>query len=169
MDSFSLAGQNKIKDKSRLGYTLDGGMCFYHLKVYPSRHMYNYYKTARPLHITIAIASVLLFTIVMFCVYDVLVEKRQRLVMTTALRSSRIVSSAFPIKQIRERLYSEAERAGSLSVHSTTKDRLMSFLSGIENSEESEGADVSQENKPIASLFPETSILFADLAGKHGI
>jgi class 3 adenylate cyclase len=93
------------------------------------------------------------FAVLMFLVYDRLVERRQAILLKSANHSSAIVSSLFP-KTVTERLLDTGSeyRSGDMTV----KTRLRSFLSDSEDNE------VLQ---PIADLFLEATVMFADIAG----
>jgi class 3 adenylate cyclase len=120
------------------------------LKVYPSQDMEDGYKTSNPVIFTVIAALIFLFTSVVFVTYDLLVARRQKIVNDRALASGAIVSSLFP-EQVRKQLYEEKdEKPDKLS-------NMKDFMSG-------EGGIV-KSSKPIADLFEETTIFFADLAG----
>lgn len=91
----------------------------------------------------------------MFVVYDCLVERRQKIVLHKAAKSTAIVSSLFP-KQVRDRLLDDTfDRKGN-NIFSGA-NQLKSFLSGGENG-------VGSSNQ-MADLFPNCTILFADVVG----
>ena len=73
------------------------------------------------------------------------VERRQRLVMNQAIRSSAIVSSLFPAG-IRDRLMDEAPLV-------SRKSRLKNFLSGDEDGDVVDCT--ASKGQPIADLFPD--------------
>jgi Adenylate and Guanylate cyclase catalytic domain len=100
--------------------------------------------------VTTAVAITMAFAVLLFIVYDRLVEKRQSIVLKTANQSSAIVDSLFP-KNITNRLL-ESGISNSL----TGKSRLKSFLSDFQD---------NQGLHPIADLILETTVLFADIAG----
>jgi hypothetical protein len=66
--------------------------CIYSFHVYPTEELIDTYKTNRPVTFTIAIVLVFLEVTVVFMVYDMLVERRQKKVMSSALRSGAIVN-----------------------------------------------------------------------------
>jgi hypothetical protein len=66
--------------------------CVYSFHVYPTEELIDAYKTNRPVTFTIAIVLVFLEVTFVFMVYDMLVERRQKKVMTSALRSGAIVN-----------------------------------------------------------------------------
>ena len=90
------------------------GGCFYRVRVYPSKEMEDEYLTHGPLIFCLSIVSVFLFTVAVFIAYDRFVERRQKLVMKTAVQSSDVVSKLFP-ENVRERLYEKEQSKGKLS------------------------------------------------------
>lgn len=120
-----------------------------------------------------ALLTAFVFALVgtVFALYDVLVARRQKVVLEHAIQSRAIVSSLFP-EQVHDRLFrreSLGEAADlsndedntqddtSLVFFEPTKQRLRSFLD--QNGDLSEGAGGNL--KPIADLFPNCTVLFA--------
>lgn len=87
--------KDNLDDGSVDGITIDG-QCSYDIHVFPSSEFKNDYMTATPAIITVSIAATFLFTIMMFMLYDILVERRQKIVLSTANKTTAIVSSLFP-------------------------------------------------------------------------
>ena len=87
-----------------------------------------------------------------FYIYDLLVQQRNEKIVVTAARSNAIVSSMFP-DAIRDRLLQQNE-AKSKQGH------LKSFL--VNSEDEKNG---NRSSKPLADLFLETTVLFADICG----
>lgn len=94
--------------------------------------------------------------------------------MATARRTNMIVSSIFP-SNVRDRIMKDAEKQARQEVHGGetqkrmfdmgNKSKLKNFLSdGPGDARASEEGNVFG-SKPIADLFPATTILFADLCG----
>lgn len=129
--------------------------CAYDIHVYPSQKFYDHYRTNLPAVITASIAAVFIFTISVFMFYDYLVERRQEVVLTKATQSTAIVSSLFP-KNVRDRLLEIDNGSGHMGL--ATKTRIQGFLNG------EEGEDVATA-APIADLFPNCSVFFADISG----
>jgi class 3 adenylate cyclase len=119
----------------------------YKLRVYPSSKTEDDYLTNEPVIFTVVVAAVFLFTSMIFVFYDVVVARRQRIVMERALASGAIVNSLFP-EQVRKQLYQENEQK------TEPNSKAESFMRVEESS--------PRQN---ASLFENTTILFADLAG----
>eukprot|EP00934_Nitzschia_sp_Nitz4_P005986 Nitzschia sp. Nitz4//scaffold53_size117307//369//2626//NITZ4_003750-RA/size117307-augustus-gene-0.89-mRNA-1//1//CDS//3329554145//5976//frame0 len=138
--------------------------CQYSFNVYPSNAFEEEYITHQPLIFALVTVAIFLFTSAVFAAYDIIVEKRQDKVLSTAVKSSAIVSSLFP-SNVRGRLYetdlttSENERPPQYFGH------LSNFLRN-QKLKQKEGDDsMASASAPIADLFPHTTVLFADIAG----
>ena len=168
--------------------------CHYSLYIYPTVEFHSQYTSRKPAFLTAAVVSVFFFTATVFFAYDILVERRQKLVLSTAERSNAIVSSLFPA-EIRDRLFKSSEsrkakrkneiqkRTGFLpGLPEAPKIRLKTFLNenlaqsgpGKENEAEREEQVLEKEiamfnefneTKPIADLFPNPTVMFADIGG----
>jgi class 3 adenylate cyclase len=101
-------------------------------------------------------AAVVAFTFVLvavvFFIYDMMVQRRNEKIVVTAARSNAIVSSMFP-DAIRDRLLQQ-------NIVPAKKGHLKSYLM------DGEGDEVgNMSSKPLADLFLETTVLFADISG----
>ena len=136
--------------------------CQYTLHVYPSKKLEDRFITSAPLIYTTCVLAIFLFSAIVFIVYDVVVEVRQRHVMRNALRSGAIVSSMFP-KSIQDRLMAEQEKQKQKGhdkrTYMSNNRRLKSFLNGESCDQEDEIID----STALADLFPETTVAFADI------
>ena len=160
--------------------------CRYSARVYPSEAWAASHFSDMPIVYAVLVICCFLITTILFAVYDILVQKRQDLVMESAAKTSAIVTSLFP-SNVRDRLLEELKPAQSTqeklkqslchppgscgpgpfnnvdsSGHFTPQTRRNSSGSlgaGVETSEMIFGS------KPIADLFPATTILFQDMAG----
>ena len=149
--------------------------CLYTVDVYPTQEMEDKYLSDRPMHYAIAVAIIFVFTAFVFLVYDWAVQMRQNKVLKTATRTQAIVSSLFP-KNVQERIFKDVEEevkqeeqgkgAGRFRGN-RTKDQLRTFLTDGTDQKEQEQFEKhsSLKSKPIADLFPEATIIFADLVG----
>jgi Adenylate and Guanylate cyclase catalytic domain len=117
-----------------------------------------------------------------FCQLDKYIKLRHIKILAVAIRTNRIISTLFP-KTVRDRVIEEAkeaemQEANNEKMYQAPKQYLKTILdSGTlldnrslhnTNSEEltdKELHDIMYRTKPIADLFPETTILFADIAG----
>jgi Adenylate and Guanylate cyclase catalytic domain len=141
------------------GAPLDGSFCPYTFYVYPTEDMQSHYLTNKPAVYCASACFIILLTSLIFVSYDRIVERRQRIVAASAQRSDAIVSSLFP-QQVKEQLYVQQERNNSgrpTPASRWSKHQIKQPLA------EDEG--VEDEAEQIASLYPETTILFADIAG----
>jgi hypothetical protein len=90
---------------------------------------------------------------VIFVTYDFKVERRQKKVLSSAVRSSEIVSSLFP-SSVHDQLY---------PTHVSSDRRTMQMWPIQEEHENRES--VTAVGGPIAKLYPETTVMFADIKG----
>lgn len=160
--------------------------CSYVLSIYPSETVESYTMTNEPVTYAIVMTMLFLAAAIFFLVYDYLVQRRQREAVAEAARSNAIVASLFPA-EIADRLLNSSEhdpkqhRHNGNSKLSATgmsdravekmadgmgqKFRLKSYLDEEgQEAEKTRGSSII-ESKPIADLFPNTTVLFADIAG----
>jgi len=143
-----------------LGVNLEQHYCPYTLAVYPSDDFKDDYVTDDALYYTIGVVAIFGFTILLFLGYDYIVSKRQQLVMKRAVQSRAIVSSLFPAA-VRDRLFRADDSARDKNVRRDLgKNKIKNFLSDVMPREQR-----PVEVKPIADLFPHTTVMFADIAG----
>jgi class 3 adenylate cyclase/ferritin-like metal-binding protein YciE len=137
--------------------------CEYTLNVYPSVEYRKSFESYEPVLFAMVVVAVFSFTIIVFAVYDAMVQRRQHKVLATAQQTTAIVKSLFP-KEVANRLLEEAEQNWSGKRGSTTgaKSQLKQFLDSGDDSDMVGGATKS---KPIADFFPEVTIMFADIVG----
>jgi class 3 adenylate cyclase len=119
---------------------------------------------AQPLMYAMMVVFVLVFTSVIFGVYDSIVERRQRKVAQTAVESTAVIHSLFP-SNVRDRLLQQQQQEHDTSAlvlggRSGLKHPARAFLN---NGDRTMGNNRS--SPPIADLFPFTTVLFADIAG----
>ncbi len=162
--------------------------CLYSLHIYPTPEMEDSYETNTPAILTTVVVLIFVFTSLVFIMYDFLVQRRQSRVQSAALKSNAIVSSLFPA-EVRDRLFehsSDTERIKSIkasgkykTLEPAAKFRLKSYLDSdilggeAAPTDDDDGMDVNPagaipemyETKPIADLFPNTTVMFADISG----
>lgn len=135
----------------------------YTLRLYPSEDTEKSYRSWKPLVFTLVLVLAFVSTAIVFVVYDILVEKRQSLVMERAVKSGAIVSSLFP-ETVRDRMYGgkKAEEPAKSSGRGAALRRLREKSKHIvvqdDNTEQ-----MRNNGLPIADSFPETTVLFADI------
>jgi Adenylate and Guanylate cyclase catalytic domain len=142
--------------------------CQYSFELYATADLVNQYHSAAP----VMVATVVAFGFVMLCsfffAYDAVVRKRNDIVVESATRSTAIVSSLFPAT-VRDRVM--ASQNESFHGFNNRIRRRMSQSSGDSNEHSRVEMLVDDDDvlvyasKPIADLFPETTVLFADIAG----
>lgn len=99
-----------------------------------------------------------------FFIYDFIVQRRNSLVLQTAAKFNTIVSSLFP-SNIRGRLFADKER--NYIDYTTAKSHLKNFLTkgDIDNLDDEDDDGLILKTKPMADLFTDTTIMFADVRG----
>jgi Adenylate and Guanylate cyclase catalytic domain len=163
--SFLDLGAFAIRDSLYSGAHLYSEYCPFSLHLYPSDVMKSAFVTNHPLVFSLVAFFIFLFTSLLFVLYDRGVERRQRMVMTTAERSSAIVSSLFP-STVRDRLYAIPENGRGPSMPpESAKGKLHRFLREDTASSKPSGVEGTPAGSPIAELYPDTTVLFADIAG----
>eukprot|EP00980_Cylindrotheca_fusiformis_P010180 scaffold2265_cov98-Cylindrotheca_fusiformis.AAC.4 len=115
------------------------------LDLYPTEELEASFQTSKPKLYTVVVVAIFAFTSLVFLLYDYFVGRRQRKFMARIMRQDRIVSNVFPAA-IRDRLY-ESEQKGS------KEDNLLDPLGG------------GGAGAPLADLFLETTVVYADIAG----
>jgi class 3 adenylate cyclase len=150
-----LESHSSLKTTSYTIVPLNAEFNSYSLTIYPSQDTEDEYVNNEPVVLAITIVSVFLFTCLVFLVYDWYVARRQRIVMDRAVASGAIVSSLFPL-QVRDNIYKESDKK--------TKAAFLSKAVDQNNYDEINDGDIVS-SKPNAVLFPETTIMFADMAG----
>jgi Adenylate and Guanylate cyclase catalytic domain len=131
---------SNIVDSVYSGASVNKEFCQYTMHLYPSDDMRANFTTKNAFTYT-AISCVLFFGLaIIFVLYDSKVERRQKKVLSSAVRTSEIVSSLFP---------------------SSVQDQLYAFA-GVE----SDGQNTEKHRgNPIATLYPDTTVMFADIKG----
>eukprot|EP00980_Cylindrotheca_fusiformis_P021240 scaffold8164_cov89-Cylindrotheca_fusiformis.AAC.1 len=117
------------------------------LDLYPTEELENTYHTSIPTVYTAVVVAIFAFTSLVFLLYDHFVGRRQRKFMDRIVRQDQIVSNVFPTA-IRDRLYGQ-EKEGS------QQNGLLDALGGGDG----------PGGAPLADLFLETTVVFADIAG----
>jgi hypothetical protein len=140
------------------------GACKFYLYIYPSDKMHGAYTTNAAALSTMAVVLIFFFTALVFVLYDRMVQLRQEKVMNTANRTNEIVASLFP-ENVRDQIFAEEDAGDSKN----NKLKAFSGKQGLKNFLEEEGHGeenvAAYDSKPIADLFPHTTIMFADISG----
>lgn len=153
--------------------TLDvRGHCSYSFSFYASSLYYDQDSNDLPMIFTIVVSIIFIATSMTFCMYDGFVRRRNAKVLDAAAESNAIISSLFPVN-VRDRLFEEAKQKAKTKKKNKRnpagiKSQLKNMMAdgGLDRKEaKTDVDDLIYEGKPIADLFPETTILFADIAG----
>lgn len=158
--------------------------CTFTLHIYPTTELEEDYQTNMPIYVSVAVLCVFAFTSLVFLLYDSLVSMRQRRILSAARATSRIVSNLFP-KAVRERMIQdmkvEEKRASNFATaieesNNRGRNDASTFLnssphgSGSSHARNPRGVSNCTSvdifgSKPIAELFPATTIMFGDMVG----
>jgi class 3 adenylate cyclase len=158
--------------------------CPYTLTVYPSEELESGFLTYRPALYTSVVALAFLVIFAVAVTYDCVVRRRLKAVMNTALESRAIISSLFP-ENVRDRLFVEQNEENNDKNGEPRKEvlfgdpgndqnalhpaklQLKTFLNETpSNASAANNMDMTiLQSKPIADLFPNCTVLFADIAG----
>lgn len=142
---------------------LDQSFSSHTLRVYPTQDLEDDYVNNLPLLYAMTVAFVFAFSTAVFLVYDLLVQRQQRIVMSKAIQSGTIVASLFP-EAVRDRLFDEEEDRKATFKRKGTGAKWQTANGGdVNNFLEADGKVKS--DAPIADLYPECTVLFADIAG----
>eukprot|EP00980_Cylindrotheca_fusiformis_P010483 scaffold2324_cov116-Cylindrotheca_fusiformis.AAC.10 len=124
------------------------------LNIYPSEALEKKFETHNRTIYTSVVVVIFSFTVLVFLLYDFVVGRLQRKVMDRINKQDMIVANVFP-SAIRDRLY---QAQGNALQHSQMVDQ-------SKNNAGSEKESGKMGAAPLADLFPNTSIVFADIAG----
>lgn len=122
-------------------------------------------KTDLPYIFTVAVCVIFSAMALTFLVYDRFVRRRNSKVIEAAAKSNEIINTLFP-QQVRDRLFANKQQDSNTG---NTKSKLKNMMNtgdyAASSDDEEIDDDIMYKTKPIADLFPETTILFADIAG----
>jgi hypothetical protein len=128
--------------------------CPYTLHLYPTDEMRSNFTTNNGAVYASVTFLVMLSLGLIFAMYDCKVERRQRKVLSSAIRSSEIVSSLFPTS-VQDQLYPMQNENG--------EKRSITLWPAHTQDDVSETRPIV--GGPIATLYPETTVMFADIKG----
>ena len=128
----------------------------YLLSLYPS-DAFQGTKNQNAAIYTVGVAAIFATILALLVMYDFMVTRRQNRLMAAAKKTDAIVASLFP-KEIRNKMMEDAQT----EINAAAK-RTNNVLNGVQ--EAGDKIKPANNGKPIADLFPETTIFFADIAG----
>ena len=120
--------------------------CNYSVHLYPSITFVKSFDSNVAAFAAATVGATFILVALIFAAYDYMVHSRNKKITAVAERSNAVVRSLFP---------------------ETVRDRLMegSDQNAVSKLKDGESADGASKSRPIADLFPETTIMFADIAG----
>ena len=141
--------------------------CAIVVNMYPTSRYRDSFRTTWPIIFPVVCAVLFLLNMILFLIYDTLVERRQKLVEKNAQNSSAIVNSLFPAdfrdrlmrSQIQQQQMATAPKAIDLNPHGL----LHKMRKNYPGSSQTDCTD--DDDAPIAELYANTTIMFADIAG----
>jgi hypothetical protein len=156
--------------------------CAFTVSIYPTVVMKEAYTTNKPIVFTLVVLVCFAFTSLSFIAFDCMQQRRQRNLVNIARRQNLLVSALFPPK-IQNQLLAEMTENEAKDVQNKNQNKsgtagLRQFLErerqnknigdaaswGSLDGREKQAS--SKKAKPIADLFPETTVMFADIVGK---
>ncbi|GKZ00220.1 hypothetical protein MPSEU_000974900 [Mayamaea pseudoterrestris] len=155
---------NDIPFFNRTWIVPDESMCRYHISMYPTAEFESHYHTSQPIIYTCIILACFICVLIMFVIYDVMISRRHNFLYGATMRTNEFVTSLFPEtvhKQMLQDAYAETKNAGGGAASGNAKSMLKDFTA-------KDGVAVTQDmfkSKPLADLFPNCTIMFADLQG----
>ena len=161
--------------------------------IYPTRELAQQYKTKIPTYITLAVCFAFGMMLFFFLIYEGFVQRKNSKIISAAAQFNKVVSSLFP-SNLRNRILGDASENAEASGDGSKKKKkrsekrpkkkrrggrrektsLKAYLYGEQEdgSEIEDGSRVQDEidhliykNKPLADLYTDTTILFADIVG----
>jgi Adenylate and Guanylate cyclase catalytic domain len=134
--------------------------CAYSLYIYPSSTFQAAYTSGSlPAIYCTFVVLIVVGTTLAFVLFDWYTRRKEDVIIAKAERTHAIVASLFP-EAIQDRLLGTPGTGGKSAVYLGGKAGLTSYLRDVD-----EGEAVDLESKPIADLFPNTTVSFCDCEG----
>eukprot|EP00977_Amphora_coffeiformis_P006818 scaffold1498_cov163-Amphora_coffeaeformis.AAC.10 len=139
--------------------------CPFSVTAYPTFTFKNDYVTNAPWVYMTGVLCVFFVAAIAFVIYDYNVQRKQAKLFHSAQKTSAIVAEIFP-KNVQKRIIEEKQERERNNLNASRsnlapKSELKSMMS---KGDEKSGVE-NYKGKPIADLFPETTIMFADIVG----
>ena len=153
-------------------------ICTYVLSMYPTRELHGQFTSHDPFLHALVVPAIFALTAVIFMFYDWTIKRRKERVVLTVQKTEAIVSSIFP-KNVRGRLLDNVAMEDSriknqvnmtMGPSKTPTLYRIQPVSAQEKEEDEEnlagGSQIYKNaSKPIADLFPDATVLFAEMDG----
>jgi len=152
-----------IDDGTKYGLPFNKDHCMVQMEVYPSDTFYKIFNTETPAIVTAAVAVVFMISVVLFFVYDYLVQTRQNMVMDRAHKTQKLVTSLFP-EDVAERMMDHAAK-DSAEKKKNGKNVFLNANQAFTGMLSEDQMRDQEDDTPIADLFPFCTVLFCDISG----
>jgi len=138
--------------------------CLYSIKIYPSYGFIKSYDTTKPALFAGLTALIICVIAGLFLFYDW--SHRQKRLVDSAKKSHAIVSSLFP-SNVRDRLLNEQKKTTKGGGGLGTMFRASQGALAATNADKESASVIIPPHvaRPIADLFPATTVIFADIVG----
>ena len=139
----------------------------YSLHVYPSTEMRDEYVTNQPVVFAMIVAAVFVFTAGVFLAYNALVERRQREVVNTAVKTAAVVSNLFP-EDVKEQIMNESSvnhTTAGIGNEGITEKKRGERSGNVKNWRRVPSEPAIPVPSIVAKAYPSVTIMFA---GKYG-
>lgn len=142
--------------------------CAYELRVYPTQQLRNEYKSKTVGVTTGVIIASFLVILLVFWMRDAYYRARKAEIIKSVEKSNAIIASLFP-STVRDRLFGDGNSNNNDGASQGSRGsksrrsfgfRLRNYLTEGETGGE-------EADTPIADLFPECTVLFADIVGRY--
>jgi len=126
--------------------------------IYPSKEFESLYHGRSPVVLALLVALAFVLMMLVFFVYDGFVQRRNSRLVQNAARSNAIVTSLFP-GNIRDRLIGSSD--------DTNEEESKNLTSFMNRNKTKSGKSTLMDtySKPLADLFLECTVIFADIVG----
>jgi hypothetical protein len=144
--------------------------CQYKIYVHPTQEYADAYQSNAPALYAAIVVSVFLVVGLAFLAFDCLVQRRQASLEKTARKQNALVSSLFP-RNVQRQLLEDSRFESEEYKGKRNFSGVAGLRHFLKDSREVESGSVDSNvsghfsTKPIADLFPETTIMFADIVG----
>jgi hypothetical protein len=140
-------------------------VCPFSVAAYPTTDFEDEYVSNAAWIYSACVIGVFFAAAAVFACYDCIVQSRQAKLLTAAQQTSAIVAEIFP-KNVQKRIIEEKEQRAmhnSRSSMHNSRSNILGPKSELKNLIGQEETNLNYKGKPIADLFPETTIMFADV------
>jgi hypothetical protein len=146
-------------DDSIEGFSLgDEYECQYSVSAFPSAVYMNQHTTNGAVVVTTTAVVIFGFVFLLFLCYGVFTEHRLESLNAKASRTQKLVNTLFP-KEVQERMFRNSIERDTLLEKERIDDPLANIKTILKDTEE------KKEDLPIANLYTDCTVMFADLTG----